>query len=549
MVSTVTSLSIAIAQLNYTVGDMYGNKQKILAAYNYASEKGADLVVTSELAIIGYPPEDLLLRPSFQERVFAATEALAADIGETALLLGGICREGDKLYNAGFLLQHGQIQDVTKKHDLPNYGVFDEKRLFDSAPYPDPIPFKGVKLGVMICRDMWNVDIAKALGDKHADILIGMNASPYEQNKQLIRLNVAGEDARASGLPLIYVNQAGGQDEVVFDGRSFVVDSKGELNVELPKWKEGVELTQWAKHEGGWQCETVQESQPMDELESIYQAMMMGLKDYVGKNGFASVIIGLSGGIDSALTAAVAVDALGKEQVQCVMLPSEFTSNESLEDAVECARRLGCNLQDIPIQDAVSLFNGLVPCGLTGLSAENIQSRIRGIILMAMSNETGGMLLSTGNKSELAVGYATLYGDMCGGYNVLKDIYKTDVFKIAKWRNAHLPQDGFGPKEPIPDAIIIKAPTAELRPDQTDQDSLPPYEILDAILRCLIEERMSVNNTIAQGYDEKTVRKVISMLYRAEYKRRQSCPGVKISNMSFGKDRRYPITNGYLNGG
>jgi NAD+ synthase len=545
------ALSIALAQINPVVGDVAGNAARIREARAKAARDGAQLVVFPELTVSGYPPEDLVLKAAFLDAVEAAVEALAADTadGGPALLIGAPWRIDGKPRNAVLLLDHGQIAATRLKHHLPNYGVFDEARVFVAGPVPGPIQFRGVRLGVLICEDMWYADVAETLAECGAEILVVPNGSPFEVDKADVRLNRAVERITETGLPLLYVNQLGGQDELVFDGASFALDAKGKLLLRLPAWQAEVVTTTWVRGAHGWTTEGAIAPEPGRE-ESIYQAMMLGLRDYVRKNGFPGVVLGLSGGIDSALAAAVAADALGRDKVWCVMMPSPYTSQESLDDAAGCAGLLGCRLDTITIGPAMAAFDAMLAATFTGRDAditeENLQSRSRGITLMALSNKFGPMVLSTGNKSEMSTGYATLYGDMCGGYAVLKDVYKTAVFAVCRWRNAHRPHGGLGPDGAVmPERVITKPPSAELKPDQTDQDTLPPYDVLDGILACLIEGELSVADTVAKGYDEAVVRRVWRMLDRAEYKRRQAPPGVKITGRSFGRDRRYPITNGF----
>ncbi len=549
-------LTIALATINPTVGDIAGNIAKIRK--ERAKARGADLMVCGELGIIGYPPEDLVLKPALQVRARKAIEDLAADTadGGTALLVGTCWAEGGRLYNAALLLQDGKIQSTILKHNLPNYGVFDEIRLFQAGPVPGPVNFKTssgaeIRLGIMVCEDMWTPDVSECLSETGAELLIVLNGSPFEIDKMDIRQNHAVARVVETGLPLIYVNQVGGQDELAFDGVSFVLNGDRSLAAQSPAWVEDISLTHWSKTEqGSWLCDEGRITPYPEGYEAIYQAMVLGLRDYIGKNRFPGIIIGLSGGIDSALSAAVAVDAIGPERVHCVMMPSRFTSQESLDDAAEAAKLLGLRYDTVPIEEAVGAFGHM----LSGIFAdrepdtteENIQARIRGVILMAISNKFGYMVLTTGNKSEMSVGYATLYGDMAGGYSVLKDIYKMDVFALSRWRNAHKPAGALGPEGLVmPDNIITKVPTAELRPDQTDQDSLPSYDVLDDILHCLIELEMGVDEIAERGHDPVTVARVEHLLHIAEYKRRQAPPGIKITRRNFGRDRRYPITHGF----
>jgi NAD+ synthase len=532
------TLKIAIAQIDPTVGDIGGNAEIIRRARTAAGN--ADLVVTPELALSGYPPEDLVLRPGFLDRIESAVNALAHDTLSSgpAILLGTPWRHDGAVYNSALLLDRGQVT-ATFKHHLPNYGVFDEKRVFTPGPLPLPLEFMGVKLGIAICEDMWFSDIAANLAENGAQMLIVPNGSPYEIGKREQRLRHAWARHSETGLSLLYVNQVGGQDELVFDGASFLVADRQPYFL-APAFESFVGTTEW-REEG----ETLVpvygvEAKSIEGLEEIYSALILALRDYVGKNGFPGVILGLSGGIDSALCAAIAVDALGAEKVHAVMMPSPYTSRESLEDAAACAGMLGIRLDTLPIDPGMAAAGQMLG-ELPGIAGENIQSRLRGLSLMALSNRDGAMVLSTGNKSEMAVGYATLYGDMCGGYAILKDVYKTQVFALSRWRNEHVPAISLASCRPaMPERIITKPPSAELKPGQTDQDTLPPYDLLDAILVGLIEEQGNVD-----GLPPETVEKVWRMLDRAEYKRRQAPPGAKITRRSFGRERRYPITNGF----
>jgi NAD+ synthase len=543
---------IALAQLNPVMGDIAGNCAKARAARDAARAQAADLVLFSELFITGYPPEDLVLKPALQADARAAIESLAADsAGGPAILIGTPWREDDKLYNATVLLEGGRIAGRTLKVDLPNYGVFDEKRVFAAGPPPKPFTVRGIRIGVPVCEDIWTPKVTLCLKEAGAEILAVPNGSPFEAGKEELRLELARSRVAETGLPLIYLNQMGGQDELVFDGASFVINADGALACRLPGWRERLVITDWARDgQGQWVCAPGEMAGAEERPSQVYHAMMLGLRDYVNKNRFPGVVLGLSGGIDSALSAAVAVDALGAARVRCVMLPSRYTSRDSLEDADACARLLGVPYETIEIERAVAAMGETLAPAFAGTKAdtteENIQSRLRGLILMAISNKFGPMVLTTGNKSEMSVGYATLYGDMCGGYNVLKDIYKTEVFALARWRNKFSPEGALGPGGGvIPERIIEKPPSAELRANQTDQDSLPPYDILDGILECLVENEMSFEDTVARGYDPATVKRVEQLLYVSEYKRRQAPPGVKISSRNFGRDRRYPITNAF----
>ncbi len=543
-------LSIAIAQIDPTVGDIAGNAERIRRAR--AEADGADLVVFPELVLSGYPPEDLVLKPDFQQACREACEALAEETadGGPAMLVGLPWPEDGRLYNAVALLDGGGVAAVRHKVLLPNYGVFDEKRVFDAGEMPGPVSFRDVRIGVPICEDIWQPSVVECLEENGAELLLAPNGSPFETTKDDVRLNIAVERVVESGLPLAYVNQVGGQDELVFDGASFVLGRDRALRAQLPAWKESVAVTRWERGADGMDCVGGPMAGRPDDLADIYAAMMLGLRDYVNKNRFPGVVLGLSGGIDSALSAAVAVDALGADRVRCVMMPSPYTSQASLDDALAAVTALGTSYETISIQPAMGAFGQMLASAFAGrgedTTEENIQARARGLTLMALSNKFGHMVLSTGNKSEMSVGYATLYGDMCGGYNVLKDVYKTTVFALADWRNRNRPEGALGPAgRVVPQNIIDKPPSAELRPDQTDQDSLPPYDALDDILECLIEDELSVAEIAARGHGVETVERVWRMLDIAEYKRRQAPPGVKLTRRAFGRDRRYPIVNGY----
>jgi NAD+ synthase len=541
------TLALALAQLNPTVGDIEGNLALIRRARTAGGR--ADLLVCGELALIGYPPEDLVLRPAVIAATRRAVEELAADtVSGAAVLVTTPWEQDGAIYNAVALLADGKIVTIRFKHDLPNYGVFDEKRVFAAGPLPDPIDFHGWRLGVMICEDMWYPAVAGHLAERGAELLIVPNGSPFERAKLHQRVALAAERVRETGLSLVYVNQVGGQDELVFDGGSFVVDPEGQVAARLPFWKEVTQSVTWTRGSGRWTGGSEAIVPVPDEIQNTYQALMLGLRDYVNKNRFPGVLLGLSGGIDSALTAAVAVDALGADRVRGVRLPSRFTSHESQDDAEVEALRLGIHLDTIPIGGVVDAVERTLAPAFAGrerdITEENIQARARGLLLMAVSNKFGAMLLTTGNKSEMSVGYATLYGDMCGGYSVLKDLYKTEVYALAEWRNRCVPEGGLGPSdEVIPRAVLTKAPTAELRPNQKDQDSLPEYADLDAMLTGLVEQERGVDDIARDGFPHDIVSRTQNMLFTAEYKRRQAPPGVKTSSKSFGRDRRYPITN------
>ena len=544
-------LVIALAQMTQSVGDLKANADAMLEWRSRAM--GADLIVFPELQLIGYPPEDLVLKPALVDRANHELDRLAqatAD-GGPAMLVGTVVASQGVLFNVVALLEDGAVTAVRQKRELPNYGTFDEKRLFAPGPLPAPIHFRGVKIGVPICEDIWFPFVTAHLRAEGAEILISPNGSPFEVDKDDRRINaVAGTRVRETGLPLVYLNRVGGQDELVFDGASFVMGADRSIAHQLPDWEEALVLTQWEKWEGQWVCIPGDRHDLDSRPADIYNAMLLGLRDYVNRNGFPGVVLGLSGGIDSALSAAVAVDALGPERVWSVMMPSRFTSQDSLDDAVECARLLGIRYDTIPIEPAMAAFDTMLADAFAGrqrdLTEENLQSRIRGVTLMGLSNKFGHMLLTTGNKSEMSVGYATIYGDMAGGYSVLKDAYKTTVFDLSRWRNENVSSIGLGPSGPVmPDRVITKPPSAELRDDQKDEDSLPPYEVLDPILYGLVEEELSVEQLVERGFDKDVVARIERLLYVAEYKRRQSPPGVKLGIRNFGRDRRYPITNAF----
>lgn len=544
-------IRIALAQLNPIVGDLDGNLEKVRAARATAAAQGADVMVCPELVVSGYPPEDLLLRPAYAKGFRAAVERLAKETAQgPALILTTPWPVGDddpRPYNACVLCADGKVAAVRFKEKLPNYGVFDEPRTFRAGEGQDAaaIPFRGMKLGLLVCEDMWFPGPAARTPD--ADLFIVPHGSPFRVGADRLRVTTAQARVAETGKPLVFVNQVGGQDELVFDGGAFVVQPGGEI-IRAPQFTEGVVMTEWVNTALGWQCTNGPDARWLSGEGLIYQALVAGTRDYVRKSGFDKVILGLSGGIDSAMVAAICVDALGPSNVRCVMMPSRYTSRESLEDAAACAERLGVPYETVGIERGVAAFDEMLAEPFTGLAPdvteENIQSRLRGVILMAMSNKFGALLMTTGNKSEMAVGYATLYGDMNGAYNPLKDVYKTQVFALARWRNAHQPQDGLGPAgRVIPERIITKPPSAELREDQKDEDSLPPYEVLDAILTGLIEDEASVAAIAEGGYDLATVRRIQHLLYLAEYKRNQAPPGPKVTHRNFGRDRRYPLIN------
>jgi len=565
-------LKLLLSQADPMVGDLPGNAARARAALQKAADDGADAVVLPELFIAGYPPEDLVLRPAFVRACMREVRALAeATQGERApaLLIGTPWANGEKAHNSVVLLHDGKVRAIRHKHELPNYGVFDEKRVFAPGPLPEPVELKGFRLGLPICEDMWVPHVAAHLKERGAQALIVINGSPFEIGKQGVRKAQARRRVAETGLPLAYLNMVGGQDELVFDGGSFALNplsaddgpippeesvdehAAPDIALRLPRFDTASTLAILRDTPQGLRFARGPIAARPDELQAIWQACVLGVRDYVNKNHFKGVVIGLSGGIDSALVAAIATDALGPERVFCVMLPFRYTSEESLEDAAETARRLGVRYEVIPINQPVEAFFAALSDTFANLppdtTEENIQARSRGVILMALSNKLGLMLLSTGNKSEMAVGYATLYGDMNGGFNPLKNIYKTMVYRLAEMRNETRPPGCLGPEGAvIPRRILFKPPSAELKPDQKDEDTLPPYEILDAILHELIEERRSVSETAEKlNLDEALVARVQNMLFVAEYKRRQAPPGVKITAVSFGRDWRYPITHAW----
>jgi len=546
----VDRLVIALAQINSTVGDVAGNVARLREARAKAAAMGADLVMFSELFISGYPPEDLVLKTAFQAACRRACEEIAKETadGGPAVLAGLPWAENGACFNAYALLDQGRIEAVRFKADLPNYGVFDEKRVFQPGPMPGPVAFRGVRIGIPICEDIWGPEPVECLSETGGEILLVPNGSPYWRGKVEERMAVAKARVLESHLPLIYLNQFGGQDDLVFDGASFALNADGSMALQLPAFEETVAKTIWERRGQTWTCVEGPQAPRDDSDRADYEACVLGLRDYVGKNGFPGVVLGLSGGVDSALCAAIAVDALGAANVHCIMLPYQFTSAESLADAKDCAEALNVRYDLLPIAPAVegveaalaALFAGTQP----GVTEENIQSRVRGVLLMAVSNKFGPMLLTTGNKSEMSVGYATIYGDMNGGFNPIKDLYKTEVFRLSHLRNQWKPKGALGPDGiVVPSNVLTKPPSAELRENQRDQDSLPPYDILDSILEGLIEKDLSVSELVAAGHDLENVKKIERLLYLAEYKRRQSAPGVKVTKKNFGRDRRYPIVN------
>lgn len=576
---SITSFTLALAQCNPTVGDFAANAAAMRAMAERAAGQGADLVLYPEMALVGYPPEDLVLVPAFRERAMDAARQLAADTAHLPcdLIFGCVWEEGEEsepgepamssrrgaqgrsaerpgvtqIFNASLLAARGELSVLRTKHDLPNYGVFDEKRVFAQGAAPQVIDWRGVKLGLLICEEVWDVHAARAIAAQGAEILLVQNASPYHIGKAGQRKQVVRAATQATGLPLVYLNLVGGQDELVFDGRSYIHTPDGADVARLAAFREELAITKWERSPQGWHCASGPMADTRGDEETIYHALVLGLRDYVTKNGFPGVVLGLSGGIDSGLSAAIAADALGPERVLTIRLPSPYSSVDTMEDAEQLAAALGLRMETVPITPAM----GAVGEALSGLFAgraadtteENVQARLRGLLLMAVSNKFGPMVLTTGNKSEMSVGYATLYGDMCGGFSVLKDVYKTTVTRLSVWRNTlRVPSDlGFlgAGGAVIPHRMIVKPPTAELRPDQKDEDSLPPYPVLDTILRGLVERQLSVAELVAEGQEQAVVEKVARLVWAAEYKRRQSAPGVKITPMAFGRDRRWPITN------
>ncbi|UQR66722.1 NAD+ synthase [Bradyrhizobium sp. C-145] len=561
MTERLNAFAVTLAQLNPSVGDIEGNAAKARSARARAAADGADLVLFPELFIAGYPPEDLVQKPAFQAACRAAIETLARETadGGPAMLVGTPWVEEGRVYNACALLEGGRISALRFKCNLPNYGVFDEKRLFSQGPAAGPVTVRGVRIGVPICEDIWLEEsedyenVVETLAETGAEIILVPNGSPYARDKNDVRLSVAVARVTESGLPLVYLNQVCGQDELVFDGASFVLNGDLSLAAQLPAFEESIVTLRFTRNGDDWRCTGPIAAQPEGD-KADYAACVLGLRDYVAKNGFPGVLLGISGGIDSALCAAIAVDALGADQVHGVMLPYRYTAAHSVADAGELAGHLGIRYEVLPIAEAVNgfetilsgIFKNLPP----DITEENLQARTRGTLLMAISNKTGLMVVTTGNKSEMSVGYATLYGDMNGGFNPIKDIYKTQVFRLAALRNSWKPEDALGPAgEIIPPDIITRPPTAELRENQRDEDSLPPYDVLDAILERLVEREEPLDQIIAAGFDRDTVTRIDHLLNVAEYKRRQAAPGVKVTPKNFGRDRRYPITNRFRDKG
>ena len=548
-----SNIKIFLCQLNFHVGNLNKNLDNIITTREKVKSQGGDLCIFSELSITGYPPEDLVLKNSFiinVEEVINKLISLSKD-GGPAIIVGYPRNDNGKLKNSAALIDSGTISIVDKFH-LPNYGVFDEARVFDSERVSGPISFMGIRLGLMICEDMWFSDVSESLQESGAQILIVINGSPFDQNKEDERISVAVSRVVETELPLIYVNQIGGQDELVFDGGSFVLNQNSKLCMQSSLWKEEINFIEINIDNNNLINVSDSNINVLSSgIESKYNAMVLGLRDYVIKNNFKGVLLGLSGGIDSALAAAIAVDALGCDKVRGIRMPSKYSSKGSLDDAEETAKLLNIRLDTISIEEINKTFltnlDGLFSNMPNDLTEENIQSRIRGVILMAVSNKFGDMVISTGNKSEISVGYTTIYGDMNGGFTPLKDAYKTDVYEMSKWRNNSYNSLFLGPNSNVvPENSINKEPSAELNLNQKDQDSLPPYEILDEILKNIIEEEASLDFIIKLGHEKKLVHRIYKLLLLSEYKRRQSAPGVKLTARSFGKERRYPITNAFL---
>lgn len=540
---------LTLAQLNPVVGDFAGNVRLAREAHSAGADAGADIVALPEMFLTGYQTQDLVLRPAFQAESTAALAELAKTCATgPALAIGAPLNENGVLYNAYFLLEGGNVRVIARKHHLPNEDVFDEHRLFKSAPISGPFELNGLRIGCPVCEDAWHMDVAETLAETGAELLLIPNGSPYRRDKHALRMGLMVSRVVETGLPLVYLNMVGGQDDQVFDGASFVLNPGGALAVQMPVFEGSITHVDFERGEDGWKAVQGVRDVHADAWEQDYRCMVEALRDYMGKTGFTKVLLGLSGGVDSAIVATIAADALGPENVHCVMLPSEYTSANSLADAEAVARALGCQLDTVPIAAGRAAITETLAPFFEGYEAdvteENIQSRLRGLLLMAMSNKFGEMLLTTGNKSEVAVGYATIYGDMAGGYNPIKDLYKTRVFETCRWRNAHHFDWMKGPAGPvIPPRVIDKPPSAELRDDQKDEDSLPPYEVLDAVLEALIDHDQSIAEVVAMGFERSMVKRVEHLIYISEYKRFQSAPGARLTHKAFWLDRRYPIVN------
>ncbi|MCC0077737.1 MAG: NAD+ synthase [Rhodobacter sp.] len=545
----MTRFRLTLAQLNPTVGALQANAEAARTAWEAAKQAGADMLALPEMFVTGYQTQDLVMKPAFARDAMRVIEDLARTCAAgPALGIGGPCLDGGRLFNAYYVLEGGQINAVVKKHHLPNESVFDEVRLFSKAAISGPYRVGPLVIGTPICEDAWFDDVAEAQAESGAQILLVPNGSPYSRGRHETRSATMVARVIETGLPLVYLNLVGGQDDQIFDGTSFVLNPGGHLAHLLPGFAEALVHVDFTETDEGWRAVPAPLPPLPDDWERDYAAMVMGTRDYLTKSGFKRALLGLSGGIDSALVATIAADALGPENVHCIMLPSEYTSSHSLEDAEAVAQALGCTLDTVPISGPrAAVTEALAPL-FAGLAAdvteENIQSRMRGLLLMAVSNKTGAMLLTTGNKSEVAVGYATIYGDMNGGYNPIKDLYKTRVFETCRWRNLHHRPWMLGPAGTvIPPRVIDKPPSAELREDQKDEDSLPPYPVLDAILEGLVDREASVADLVAVGFDRATVKKVEHLLCISEWKRFQSAPGARLTKRAFWLDRRYPMVN------
>ena len=547
------NLKIALAQLNPIVGDVKGNIIKLIDFRNNLKNE-VDIIVAPELYVTGYPIDDLVLRNDFLELVENEINILAkiTNDGKAAIVLGAPRKEKNSIRNSVFVLDDGKITSFRDKHNLPNSGVFDEQRIFSPGALSGPVKIRNVLIGLPICEDIWTENVIECLCETGAEIILSINASPYSLKKHDQRMSVAVSRVIESKIPLIYLNRVGGQDELVFDGASFCLSHEGELSVQLKDFQEEILEIDLTKLNNNWICKGKINS-ISSNLEALYKSLVVSVRDYVRNNGFPGVVLGMSGGIDSALVAAIATDALGPERVRAVMMPSPYTSQESLEDAKLASSNLGVDYSYLDIKNGMDVIDNIL-LGFEGdkvepgITEENIQSRLRGLLLMAISNKYGSMVLATGNKSEYAVGYATLYGDMCGGFAVIKDVWKTDVFRLCEWRNSNKSSEFLGPNGTvIPERIISKPPSAELREDQKDTDSLPEYDILDTILRKLVEDNLSLEKIVKEGFDVKDVKKITMLLSKSEYKRFQSAPGPKVTEKAFGRDRRYPLTSGFRN--
>lgn len=547
------NLKIALAQLNPIVGDVKGNIIKLIDIRNNLKDE-VDIIVAPELYVTGYPIDDLVLRNDFLELVENEINILAkiTNDGKAAIVLGAPRKEKNSIRNSVFVLDDGKITSFRDKHNLPNSGVFDEQRIFSPGALSGPVKIRNVLIGLPICEDIWTENVIECLCETGAEIILSINASPYSLKKHDQRMSVAVSRVIESKIPLIYLNRVGGQDELVFDGASFCLSHEGELSVQLKDFQEEILEIDLTKLNNNWICKGKINS-ISSNLEALYKSLVVSVRDYVRNNGFPGVVLGMSGGIDSALVAAIATDALGPQRVRAVMMPSPYTSQESLEDAKLASSNLGVDYSYLDIKNGMDVIDNIL-LGFEGdkvepgITEENIQSRLRGLLLMAISNKYGSMVLATGNKSEYAVGYATLYGDMCGGFAVIKDVWKTDVFRLCEWRNSNKSSEFLGPNGTvIPERIISKPPSAELREDQKDTDSLPEYDILDTILRKLVEDNLSLEKIVKEGFDVKDVKKITMLLSKSEYKRFQSAPGPKVTEKAFGRDRRYPLTSGFRN--